>query len=61
MDENEEAQVCSFCKGTGDCHNCEGNGSHVVRTGWLRLKQIVPCNACDGKGQCQLCRGRGKT
>ena len=53
-------QICPFCKGTGRCFKCDGNGVRYVATGPLKRRYAATCYACDGSANCQLCGGTGE-
>ena len=42
---------CTWCKGSGDCHACGGDG--------LWLGNAKECSYCDGSGVCEHCYGSG--
>ena len=50
-----EIMTCLFCKGTGRCGRCDGEGTHLVRKGRMGWKRVVSCNACEKTGSCRLC------
>ena len=54
-EEHPSNQTCPFCKGTGRCFKCDGQG---VRR--LKRKYAATCYACEGSGKCQLCHGTGE-
>ena len=49
-DKPDTTSECPFCRGTGRCGRCDGTGSHVHRTRWLRRLRRVACTACNGSG-----------
>lgn len=42
---------CTWCKGSGECHACDGDGL------WLGNAKV--CSYCDGDGICEHCDGSG--
>lgn len=51
-DDDEGGYItCTWCKGTGECHACDGDGL------WLGNAEI--CSYCDGSGVCEHCHGTG--
>mgnify|MGYP003309102667 CR=1 FL=1 len=44
--------TCTWCKGSGDCHACGGDG--------LWLGNGKKCDYCDGSGVCEHCHGSGE-
>ena len=38
---------CTYCRGTGDCQRCGGNG-------------VLECSRCHGTGTCPTCHGTGQ-
>ncbi len=58
-DRRPKTKTCLFCKGSGRCAKCGGQGTHVVRKGRLGLRRVVSCNACERSGLCGLCEGEG--
>lgn len=52
-DEDEGGYItCTWCKGSGDCHACGGDG--------LWLGNAEECDYCDGCGVCEHCHGTGE-
>lgn len=50
----EKKVTCTFCKGSGVCKTCDGEGK-TYRTGKERK-----CSICKGTGECSWCDGKGK-
>lgn len=51
-DINHGTITCTWCKGSGKCHACGGDGL------WLGNSEI--CDYCNGNGICEHCHGTGK-
>ena len=52
-DDDEGGYItCTWCKGSGDCHACGGDGW------WLGHGE--ECDYCDGCGVCEHCNGTGE-
>lgn len=43
--------TCTWCKGSGECHGCGGDG--------LWLGNAEKCDYCEGSGVCEHCNGTG--
>ena len=43
--------TCTWCKGSGKCHGCGGDG--------LWLGNAEKCDYCEGSGVCEHCNGTG--
>ncbi|MDD6761320.1 MAG: hypothetical protein PUD99_07885 [Turicibacter sp.] len=52
-DDDDKIRRCSYCKGTGNCQSCHGNGYHYT------ISVDVPCSTCKTTGKCHLCNGLG--
>lgn len=48
---------CKSCRGTGDCHVCDGKGKTMTPS----TLGYEKCKRCDGTGQCTVCHGSGKS
>lgn len=52
--EEKNGQLCTACRGHGECKNCDGDGFEDAPNG-----RVTECTACHGTGVCQQCDGVG--
>lgn len=55
-----KSRPCVFCKGSGRCTRCEGEGERRIHRRWPRRDEAFECPACEGSGECGLCHGSGR-
>ena len=55
QDDHTRYTVCTACRGTGMCNECDGNGRYFVRG-----LGMFDCTVCSGDGACTTCAGTGR-
>jgi hypothetical protein len=49
----DHSEICTLCKGSGDCISCDGTGQKDGTVG------EVACDLCNGSAVCHECNGSG--
>lgn len=50
---------CDDCNGSGECIQCDGEGTTKVQCDDCHHEHDCDCNHCDSSGECPTCDGSG--